>query len=228
MLTHVHNETGRQLPVEKIIQELRDQGLLAPEGCAVVVDGAQAAGNVDIPKSLLGVCTYYATCGHKWLLGEPSLGILYRNDALPELFTHVDTTRGLSALEGTDTQEAGLGTINLASHVSLNASLVDLMSVGMPEVEQHNRALAERFVDGVRRSGLPLEALPNSAGGMVVLTGDDPAWVRKLGIRLSREHLTVTPNIPRRALRLTMHYYHNDEDIATLIESIQKIAETLA
>lgn len=70
MLSHVLWNTGRVLPLEKIVE------LCKAKGIRVLVDGAQSVGvlPLNIPATK---ADYYAFTGHKWLCGPEGLGALY-------------------------------------------------------------------------------------------------------------------------------------------------------
>jgi selenocysteine lyase/cysteine desulfurase len=61
------------------VDELRRA--LAPhdDRIMLVVDGAQAVGNISVGREVLSASDFYATSGHKWLLGKSSLGFLVSN-----------------------------------------------------------------------------------------------------------------------------------------------------
>lgn len=74
-LSHVCSSTGWVLPVEDICRKIKDHN----PNITIVIDGAHAVGNIEVNISNLA-CDYYIFCGHKWLFGSPSLGILVFNN----------------------------------------------------------------------------------------------------------------------------------------------------
>ena len=74
-LSHVCSSTGWILPVNEICKEIRKLNKDIP----IIIDGAHAIGNIDCNVSLID-CDYYIFCGHKWLYGSPSLGLLVVNN----------------------------------------------------------------------------------------------------------------------------------------------------
>ncbi len=226
LLTHVHNETGRPLPLRDIIGVLTHSKKLDPDRSVIAIDGAQALGNIVVDESILSTCTFYAGCGHKWLLGEPSLGILYTNPARHERLTTLQNTRGLSHYEPVAGEDK-LGTINLAGHISLHASLIDLTSVGIAHIASHNTQLAIRFIENIRRLALPFHPLPHKGGGIVTVTSPDDNLVPRVASRLARRGKSITPYAAPAALRFSFHYYHGEEDVAELIEALYTTLEEL-
>ena len=69
-VSHVLSSTGLRMPIAEISSLARDNGSLC------IVDGAQAAGAIEVNVKKLG-CHAYATSGHKWLMGPKGTGILY-------------------------------------------------------------------------------------------------------------------------------------------------------
>ena len=66
-MSHVSRRNGRVLPARTLAQELHKRGV------RLLLDGAQAAGNIPLDFHDLG-CDYYSFCGHKWLLGPKGTG----------------------------------------------------------------------------------------------------------------------------------------------------------
>ena len=78
-LSHVLWSTGAVLPLRDIADLAHDRGLL------VIVDGAQAAGQVPVDLHALGVDAY-AMAGQKWLCGPEGSGLLYvRRDRFADI-----------------------------------------------------------------------------------------------------------------------------------------------
>lgn len=93
-ISHVSRQDGRILPVERIVK-LAEENSTESRKIYTMVDGAQAVGNLH-PRNLqlerMGV-DFYAACSHKFLCGEPGLGILYihpRNEKLLENLSESD------------------------------------------------------------------------------------------------------------------------------------------
>lgn len=69
-VSHVMYCTGMLVPVERLAALAHEAGAL------ILVDGAQAAGNLPLDVGAMG-CDFYAVPGQKWLLGPPGTGALY-------------------------------------------------------------------------------------------------------------------------------------------------------
>lgn len=164
-ISHVTCTTGYILPVARICGLCRERGIFT------VVDGAQAVGMIPVDLRALG-CDFYATSGHKWLLGPHGTGFLYvsRNmlkcwrptwvgaysDAKFDLDAGIfETVPAARALE--------YGTRNIPVILGLGAALDFITAVGIQRAAAHGRALSHRVADALR-------ALPQ----VTVLTPDAP------------------------------------------------------
>jgi len=75
LISHVSYVDGRVLPIQAIGELARRTGV------PLVVDGAQAAGHIDVRPAELG-CDAYFFSGHKWSGGPMGTGVLVVRDTL--------------------------------------------------------------------------------------------------------------------------------------------------
>src|SRR5439155_7710896 len=104
-------------------------------------------GNIDVAPEIFEATAFYAFSGHKWLLGEPTLGILYANatklaEAYDRLNPRLVKSRPFSYWHQNDGQDE---TIDMDPYITLNAMLGDLNRVGAAAIERHNTDLAITF-----------------------------------------------------------------------------------
>ena len=146
--THVSNVLGTITPVAEIGRRARAAGALA------VVDGAQAAPHLPLDMSALD-CDFYVFSSHK-ILGPTGIGVLWgRRDLLERL----EPTRG----GGEMIKEVWIdraqwndlpwrfepGTPPIAEAVGLTAAIEYLEKLGMERVQEHERDLTTRTVNGL-------------------------------------------------------------------------------
>jgi len=146
--THVSNVLGTITPVAEIGRRARAAGALA------VVDGAQAAPHLPLDMSALD-CDFYVFSSHK-ILGPTGIGVLWgRRDLLERL----EPTRG----GGEMIKEVWIdraqwndlpwrfepGTPPIAEAVGLTAAIEYLEKLGMEPVQEHERDLTTRAVNGL-------------------------------------------------------------------------------
>ncbi|MCI4324373.1 MAG: cysteine desulfurase [Thermoplasmata archaeon] len=148
-LTHVSNVLGTVNPVRAIADKAHAAGAL------VVLDAAQSVPHRRVDVRELGV-DFAAFSGHK-ALGPTGIGVLWgrkeRLEALPpymgggEMIREVHTDR-VTYRDPPGRFEAG--TPNVAGAVALGTALDYLENVGWETLATHERALAERAVQGCR------------------------------------------------------------------------------
>lgn len=176
-LSHVARSSGFCLPdrVIEFITQINPRAI-------IIVDGAQALGNVVVPPTMLRRVAFYVACGQKWLGGRPALGLVY---AKPE-WGVPDPAQSYSKRSGS----GGTGSVDALG--SLGAALNDFLAVKQQtaqaraaEIDQHNASLALELcsrLDGAAQ----LVALPNLNGrcwrhnGIVAVMPADPAMVARL------------------------------------------------
>jgi L-cysteine/cystine lyase len=166
-LSHVSYATGAVLPVRAIAEAAADAG------AAVVVDGAQGAGALEVRPAELGAA-FYTVSGQKWLCGPEGTGALWVAPGWEErLLPAVTGYAGVAALdnrEGHFLPAAGarrleVGTTFWPGFAGLAASLRWLCGLGWPAVWRRTFDLAERCRDGLRRiPGLRVLTPPEHAG----------------------------------------------------------------
>lgn len=226
-LSHVCYETGFIMPLDAILRTIEE--LPACKRPIVIVDGAQAAGHIQIDPALFRKVHYYATSGHKWLLGQETLGILYRIEGepgAPRLGVKLHVPESLSANEPPGPPEGeAAATIPAAPRLSLNAALCDITLHSMEKMARHNSALARRFREH-------LEVYPgyrivpvrtDSAMVVVEVPGARPAHFARA---LERAGFVVGVNGTAhgsRSLRVCFHYYHDELDVDELVQTMIQI-----
>ena len=72
--SHIYSTHGVRLPLDKLQHRAKELNI-----DYVIIDGAQAAGMVDLnkPENRVDNCDFYAAPVHKWMNGPPGTGILY-------------------------------------------------------------------------------------------------------------------------------------------------------
>lgn len=82
VMSHVSCLTGWELPVA----EVADRVAAWPE-CRLLVDGAQALGNIVVDPAAVGA-DFYVFCGHKWMMAPAGWGGLWvKRERRPDLYT---------------------------------------------------------------------------------------------------------------------------------------------
>jgi selenocysteine lyase/cysteine desulfurase len=192
----------------------------------LVVDGVQAAGILAAPLSSLGA-DIVAIGGHKGLLGLTGTGLIYcRAELIRELKTpfirplsilgaatnkQFDHVHDAHRLEGGNPSFLGL-------HV-MRRSAEFLQSIGIANIEARVRELTTRFLGMARKAGIKSttpEAWEERAQ-IVSLTVPD---AKAMQAKLLKQRIVV--NVKDNALRVSMSFFNNNEDLDRALHAIQR------
>lgn len=139
-LAHVSNVLGTVNPVAEICREARRHDI------ATVVDGSQAVPHRSVDITALG-CDFYAFTGHK-MLGPTGTGGLWARrehlEAMPPFLGGGEMIREVrfeKTVFNDPPQKFEAGTPNIAGVIGLGAAVDYLSSIGMPAIEERERAL---------------------------------------------------------------------------------------
>lgn len=147
VITHASNLTGNVTDLEKVGEFTRQHGI------QLIVDASQTAGamSIDVKKSGIDVLCF---TGHKGLLGPQGTGGIYVREGICVQPLKV----GGSGIHSYEKEHPSVmptaleaGTLNSHGIAGLNAAVSYLLSVGVKQVGQQERALADRFVQGVQQ-----------------------------------------------------------------------------
>ena len=233
--THVSNLLGTENDLPVLIRRAKEVGALT------FVDGAQAVPHQPVDVHALDV-DFYGFTGHK-MLAPSGVGVLWGRDldALPPFMgggsmIEVVQMTGTTYAKAPERFEAGTPVISQA--VALAAACDYLTALGLDNVKQHEIALTQRLLDGIR--ALPGVSVlgPDTTeqrGSAVsfVVEGVHPHDVGQslddLGIAVRVGHHCAAPvcrrfGVPATA-RASSYVYNNEADIDALLEGIQQVQE---
>lgn len=227
-LCHVHHATGRELPVDQIIDRLEQEKIWSASEGYVLIDGAQSVGNISVSPKLWEKCDFYAFCGHKWLLGTPTLGMLFtkRNPRQLNEWKTLTLPAGLSQIR--DFDEEYDSTAIIESRASLEVSLAPIKAVGLAKIEEWNSSLAALFREILPFAEAGIYAVATDKGGIVAVRGIAHK-IRKVANYLSYFYGSLTtfdsPVVPLKeesAIRFCFHCFHSRDDVFRLVERIRE------
>lgn len=210
-VSHVIFSTGLKMPVREIV------GLAKSRNIITVVDGAQAAGNIEVDVKSIG-CDAYAASGHKWLMAPKGTGFLYINkDSSPKI-QPVEWTDGKSYVIGS----AGIGSLPLI--VGLGTAIEAAQKRGIGASFQRNLRLRNRAYDGLKKI-TKVQVLSAPAGPLAttLLTFRLPEHVDNVQFfaLLRNKYKVILRGIPKhRALRLSPHIFNSEADIDAALKAI--------
>jgi selenocysteine lyase/cysteine desulfurase len=212
---HLLSSTGLRMPVAELC------GLARSRGCLAVVDGAQAAGGVQVDVKTLG-CHVYATSGHKWLLGPKGTGLLYLGAEIGRTVDPIALEAGRAAYSDSS------GFRNLPGVLGLGAAVEYVSGLGLARIEAHNLALRNRLYQELQ--GVPKLRVVSAPPGPLaspLLTYALPDDVESAAFqqRMLERHQVMLKVVPKQWLngnRVSCHLFNTDRDIDRLVEALRR------
>ena len=235
---HVSNVTGYRSPVKEVAKAAHQVGAI------VVVDGAQSVPHMPVNVMDLGI-DFLAFSGHK-MLGPTGIGVLWgRIDLLEELWPGVSgggtikdvwTEGGEIKIEWDEPPwKFEAGTPPIIEAIGLRAAVEYLKSIGMDNVEEHERVLTEIALRRLEEEGVTILGPkdPKVRAGIVTfnIPGVHPDHV---GLKLSSMGIAVRTGrhcahilhsrlgFPQGSVRASFYIYNCPEDVERLVEAVRK------
>lgn len=219
---------GVKLDVEPIIR------LAHERGACVFLDGYQAIGTMPLSVPDLGADFVAGGC-LKYLLGTAGIGFMVARNS--QQSTQVPIATGWFAQADVNAMDIyrndpaktarrfESGTPNVSATYACAAGIELLLEVGLDAVHDQARHLTGLIVEGVRSRGWQL-VTPASAdrhGSLIAIAATDaPALVQAL----AADDVVVSERDNN--LRVSPHFYNNDEDIDRLFTSLDRNKPLLA
>lgn len=223
LIDHVTSQTGMVMPLEEIIPEMQSRGV------RVLVDGAHAAGMLDLSLRKLSADYYTGNC-HKWLCTPKGSGFLWtserwRSEVRPVAISHGansprrDRSRYLVEFGWT-------GTWDPSAMLSTSFSIQymrDLVEGGWEAIRERNRRLTlEARKVLCQRLECPLPCPDSMLGSLASLAipdsaeagpSDSPLYLDALQNELLESNGIEVPVIPwpehpKRLLRISCQLYN--------------------
>ncbi len=147
-ISHTSNVLGTSLPVEEIRKIAHDNGAL------VLVDGAQSVPHFSVDVKNLGI-DFLVFSGHK-MCGPTGIGVLYGQGEILEELTPAYVGGGaIKTVSFTETelaqppQKFEVGIQNYAGIIGLGEAVKFLKSLGMENIEKHEKTLMELLLNKI-------------------------------------------------------------------------------
>lgn len=199
-------------------------------GVRLVVDGVQAAGILAAPLNELGA-DFVAIGGHKGLFGLTGSGVVYcREELVNELRTsfvrqpsaphagraHVnsqfDYVRTAHRFEG--------GNPNFLALRVFRRGAEFIQSIGLPHIERRVRELTTTCLELLKSAGLKSQT-PGEWEERAQIVNVPVPDAEALMERLREKHRVIV-NVKDGALRLSMSFCNNEEDLERAVHAIQR------
>ena len=236
--THVSNVLGTINPAKEIIAAAKESGAVT------VLDAAQSVPNLPVDVKKLG-CDFLAFSAHK-MLGPTGIGVLYgRKEALeqtePLLYggDMISEVTFDSAKWNELPWKFEAGTPNMAGAVGLAAAIDYLNSLGMENVQEHEKALTKAAMAKLQQVDELAIYGPEAAkrGGLVSfnINGLHPHDISALldaeGIAVRGGHHCAMPLASLLGLtgsvRASFYIYNTIEEIDRFADALENVANKM-
>ena len=236
IITQASNVTGSIQNIKQVGKLCKDNGIF------FIVDSSQGAGVLDINMNLIHADAIAFT-GHNSLLGPQGIGGFIIDDNLNKNCLSIlqGGTGSLSySLEQPDflPDKFECGTHNLPGIVGLSESIKFINSIGLNEINEHNKYLLKHLLNGLMNiSGLKVYGDTSGDNSTTCVSiNSDSLDASELGYLLENEgiktrcglhcsplaHKTIG-TYPNGTVRLSLSYFTTKADIEYTLKSINKI-----
>ncbi len=218
-ITQVSNVSGVRLPVRRIAEAAREQGI------HVHVDGAQSFGGLSVDVPALGADTF-ASSSHKWFCGPKECGVLaVRSAVIPKIWPSI-VAPGWGG--DTDPDPAGarkfesMGQRDDACLAAMGLTAAFHGEIGPARIEKRMLALARRLKEGIREIGIALVTPMDEAlsAGVVIL--EVPAASRREVFSRMYEEFGIAGSTSG-GFRLSPHLYNTAEHIERALAGLKAL-----
>lgn len=219
LITHVHFDTSRKIPVDHISALCRTRTIFS------IVDVAQSAGVVPIDLKDWQASAVVGSCV-KWLCGGSGAGFLWVDpDLVADLqpkdvgwFSHENPFEfDIHHFKyANDSRRFWGGTPSVAPFALATNSLRLIAQVGVEAIANHNQLLNQTIIEQLPASCFAAPLAPEKRGGTLVV---NPPNID----RAEQALLDANVAFDRRALglRLSPHIYNTADEIAQVIHCLQ-------
>lgn len=235
--THGSNVVGTLMPIADLAALAQEQGV------PYLVDAAQTAGAIPIDVEALGL-DMLAFTGHKGMLGLTGTGGLYVREGLTLTPLMRGGTGSDSELEYQpdflpDAYESG--TLNVAGLAGLAAGITALLEIGVEQVQAHEKALIQRFLEGAREiPGLTLYGPPGIEQRIGVVSFNlahispsevglllDQNWgiLSRVGLHCAPAAHRTLDTYPTGTVRFSWSGFNTVEEIDVALEALAQISQ---
>jgi cysteine desulfurase/selenocysteine lyase len=222
-ISSVNYNTGFAPPLAEIAGFLRERGVL------LYIDGTQSVGALQfdvgrIQPDMLAVHAY------KWLISPNGAGFMYvRPELRARLRPNVLGWRSHRDWRNVDNLHHGVpelptgaekyegGSVTFAVIYALEAAIDLILEIGPDVIEQRVLSLAEKTREIVRRRGARVDL----CGSPIIAARFENRDVSALAKALKEQRVLVAAR--RGHLRVSPHFYNNEQDLETLSDALRKL-----
>lgn len=221
--THLTNTAGDLLPAKALCALARERGAMT------LVDGAQTFGQMDVDLRDIEP-DFYSGSAHKWPCGARECGVLFINARVHDRIWPASYSAYPGAV-GISRRMEAFGQRDEATMIAFAEALAFQERIGRKAIQQRSAALADQFVDGVRRlPGFRLfTAIEPDRRGPVVTFEPGALDRAKLVAALYAQHrigVATGGGAGRAGVRVSPHIYNTSDEIDRLLEALQRYARS--
>jgi L-cysteine/cystine lyase len=228
-VSHIQYTSGFKMPIDLLAELLHQRGIL------LLVDGAQGAGHLEVDLNGLDV-DFYATTGHKWLLGPEGVGFLFIRKGLIDQVRPIHVSshavsdydlRGNYSSNLDQMSKFGLTTSSTALHAGSLEAIRFMRAIGLDNIQSYNLCLSRMVQEALTdipdvHIFSPSERETASALISFSVKGTDS---ERLVERMWDEERIVARSISElSAVRLSLHCFNTQEEVAKIVAFISKFA----
>jgi selenocysteine lyase/cysteine desulfurase len=202
-------------------------------GGYLVVDSAQAVGGINIDVKAEGI-DLMSSIPYKWLTGPPGVGFFYiREGLIPQFqpdrigWSSTNEFKSLETMESNPLPDHAkrfeYGTLNYEGIYALEAALDYISQIGIERIESHNLALVAKLRQGLLERGVQLYTPEGNRSPILSFLIDDE---KIFGRRMKERKIQITARHWEEGhVRVSPHFYNNDEDVEVFLEAYDRITE---
>jgi selenocysteine lyase/cysteine desulfurase len=227
-LSTVNYTTGLRPDLARTVTDLRKRGIV------VYLDGTQSAGALEFDCAAIAP-DFFAVDTYKWMISPNGATFLYVNPKMRRrLQPHVlgwrsdKEWRNVSSLHhgaprfGETAEKYEPGMLPFASLYGMEASLRLIEEIGIQRIEKRVLELAGLLRTELAALGAEFyESKGESLPSQIVIASLPGVDSSALAQKLAEQNINVSAR--RAYLRISPHFYNNEEDIAILIAAIRKL-----
>jgi len=232
---HVSNVLGVTNPIKEL------SALAHKFGAIMIVDGAQSTPHMKVDVQDLGA-DFLAMSGHK-LCGPMGIGALYgRKDLLEEMPPFLTGGEMIEYVTRDSATWAELphkfeaGTVSAGDAVGMAAAIRYIQSVGLENIEEHDRELACRLINGMKN--IPHINFVGSDDGSkrcgIVTFTIDGVHPHDIASLLSEEHIAIRAGHHcaqplgaymgvQSSARASLYLYNTEEEVDVFLSKLAQI-----